>query len=58
MCSLAVIFDAIVCYLSKGIDLYGDEDEKAKPPQNVTNVNVTDVNNVDNRPKNVYTKTS
>lgn len=30
MCSLAVIFDGIVCYLSKGIDLYGDTDENEK----------------------------
>jgi hypothetical protein len=27
MCLVGVFFDVIVCYLSKGIDLYGDNDQ-------------------------------
>ena len=34
LCLIGVVFDAIVCYLSKGIDLYGDEDEE--PPRKIS----------------------
>lgn len=46
MCLIAVIFDGLVCYLSKGIDLYGDTDQD--DPVKVAQQKDTDVNNVNN----------